>query len=491
MEKREQFSSRLGFILVSAGCAIGLGNVWKFPYMCGENGGALFILIYLAFLVVMGIPILVSEFAIGRASKKGIARALSVLEPEDRTWHKFRWFCMAGSIILMMFYTVACGWMLNYAYRMITGTMTGLPAADIPLQFTNMLSSPSTMVFWTVITVVIGFSVCAIGMQNGVERVSKWMMLCLLAIMVVLAINSVTMPGAMEGIKFYLVPDFAKVREVGLINVVFAALTQSFFTLGIGVGSMAIFGSYLDDQRSLTGEAVNIVLLDTFVALTAGFIIIPACFAYGIRPDSGPPLLFITLASVFNDMPFGRIWGSAFFVFMSFAALTTVIAMFENQISFSMDMLGWSRKKSVLVNLVAMLLLTLPAALGYNLLSWFAPLGEGTAVLDFEDFIVSDNLLPIGGAVMIMFCTAKHGWGFDNFIEEANRGKGIKFPKCAKFYMSYIMPTILVLLYVRGFISKTANASHSMQIVFYFLACVYVVFVAYIVFNKKGKRKNQ
>ena len=488
MEKRERFSSRLGFILVSAGCAIGLGNVWKFPYMCGENGGAVFILIYLLFLVIMGLPILVSEFAIGRASQRGIATALSELEPADRHWHMFRWFCMAGSIILMMFYTVACGWMLNYAFRMITGTMTGLPAEEVPLQFVNMLASPGTMVFWTVITVVFCFAICACGVQQGVERVSKWMMICLLVLMVILAIHSVLIPGAVEGIKFYLVPDFQRVREVGLINVVFAALTQAFFTLGIGVGSMAIFGSYLDDKRSLTGEAVHIILLDTFVALTAGFIIIPACFAYGIRPDSGPPLLFITLTSVFNDMPMGRLWGSAFFLFMSFAALTTVVAMFENQISFSVDMLGWTRKKSVAVNLCAMLVLTLPAALGYNVLSAFEPLGPGTAVLDFEDFIVSDNLLPIGGAMMLLFCSAKHGWGFDNFLEEANRGEGMKFPVKFRGYMTYVLPTVLVVLYFRGFTAKIANVGPTGRMIYIVCAAIYVAFVAYIVFGKRRKQ---
>ena len=488
MEKREQFSSRLGFILVSAGCAIGLGNVWKFPYMCGQYGGGIFIAFYLLFLVIMGIPILVSEFAMGRGSKAGIATAFSALEPEGQTWHKFRWFCMAGSYILMMFYTVACGWMLYYAYMMITGQITGIAGEAVPQVFTNMLADPQTMVFCMVVTVVFSFGVCAMGVQNGVERVSKWMMICLIVLMVVLAINSVSLDGAGAGVKFFLVPDWEQVKKVGLDAVIFGALTQSFFTLGIGIGSMAIFGSYLDDKRSLTGEAVHIVLLDTFVAMTAGFIVIPACFAYGIEPDSGPPLLFITLTSVFNDMPLGRLWGSAFFVFMSFAALSTVITMFENQIAFGMDMLHWSRKKSVLINLVAMLILALPAALGYNVLSGIQPLGAGSTILDFEDFIVSDNLLPIGGAVILLFCTSKHGWGFDRFIEEANRGSGLKFPRWTRVYMNYVLPMVLVILYIRGFMSKISGLSGGGRLIWTGIAAVYIGFAIYVVRKKEAKQ---
>lgn len=491
MEKREQFSSRLGFILVSAGCAIGLGNVWKFPYMCGQYGGGIFIAFYLLFLVIMGIPIIVSEFAMGRGSKSGIATAFTMLEPQGQTWHKFRWFCMAGSYILMMFYTVACGWMLYYAYMMITGQVTGISAEAIPLVFTDMLADPQTMVLWMTITIVFSFGVCAMGVQRGVERVSKWMMICLIILMVILAVNSVTLDGAMEGVRFFLVPDWEQVQTVGLDAVIFGALTQSFFTLGIGIGSMAIFGSYLDDKRSLTGEAVHIVLLDTFVAMTAGFIVIPACFAYGIEPNSGPPLLFITLTSVFNDMPFGRLWGSAFFVFMSFAALSTVITMFENQIAFGMDMLNWNRKKSVLTNLAAMLVLAMPAALGYNILSDIQPLGADSTILDFEDFIVSDNLLPIGGAVILLFCTSKHGWGFEHFLSEANRGTGLKFPAWVRLYMSYVLPVVLLVLYIRGFLSKISSLSADARLIWIALAAAYIGFTAWIVCKKRPKTTEQ
>ena len=366
MEKREQFGSRLGFILVSAGCAVGIGNVWKFPYMCGQYGGAAFILIYLVFLAILGLPIIVCEFAVGRGSGKSVALAFSELEPEGGRWHGYRWFCMAGNYLLMMFYTMVCGWMLYYAFQSATGALSGLNPEQVGNAFGGMLVQPYTMLFWTFVTIVVAFGICAMGLKNGVEKITKVMMICMIVLMMVLAIHSVTLSGAGEGIRFYLVPDFSKVREAGLGNVVFGAMSQAFFTLSVGIGAMTIFGSYLNRDRSLTGEAVNIVLLDTLVALMAGFIVIPACFAYGVEPDAGPSLLFITLPNVFNDMPGGRLWGTAFFIFMSFAALSTVVAVFENIVAFAMDALGWNRKKAVAVNFIALSLLSVPAILGFN-----------------------------------------------------------------------------------------------------------------------------
>lgn len=488
MEKREQFGTRLGFILVSAGCAVGLGNVWKFPYMCGQYGGAAFILIYLVFLAILGLPIIVCEFAIGRGSKKSVALAFSELEPEDGKWHHYRWFCMAGNYVLMMFYTMVCGWMFYYAFQTAAGNLTGVDTIQVSAAFSTMLSQPGTMIFWMMVTILLAFGVCALGLKNGVEKITKVMMICLIILMLVLAVHSVTLEGAEEGIRFYLVPDFDQVRAAGIGNVVFGALSQAFFTLSIGIGAMAIFGSYLDDSRSLTGEAINIVLLDTLVALMAGLIVIPACFAYGVEPDAGPPLLYETLPNVFNDMAGGRIWGTAFFIFMSFAALSTVIAVFENIVSFAMDALDWSRKKAVAVNLVAITLLSLPAVLGFNVWSGFQPMGEGSTIMDLEDFIVSDNLLPIGSLVFIMFCTARTGWGFEHFAEEANKGDGIKFPTGARFYVSYVLPIIVAIIYLKGYYDKFSKLGTVPLVTMMVIACVYLVFVFWL---RTPKRKSR
>ncbi len=488
MEKREQFGSRLGFVLVSAGCAVGLGNVWKFPYMCGQYGGAAFILIYLVFLAILGLPIIVCEFAVGRGSKKSIALAFSELEPEGGRWHHYRWFCMAGNYLLMMFYTMVCGWMLYYMVQTAAGNLTGVDAAQVSSAFSGMLSQPGTMSFWMLVSIIVSFGICVLGLKNGVEKITKVMMLCLIVLMMALAVHSVTLTGAGEGIRFYLVPDFAKVKAVGVGNVVFGALSQAFFTLSIGIGAMAIFGSYLNDKRSLTGEAIQIVLLDTFVALMAGLIVIPACFAYNVEPDAGPPLLFVTLPNVFNDMAGGRIWGTAFFAFMSFAALSTVIAVFENIVSFAMDGLGWSRKKAVAVNFVAVTLLSMPAVLGFNLWSSIQPMGAETTIMDLEDFLVSDNLLPIGSLVFILFCAGKYGWGFDRFALEANKGEGMKFPEKARFYVRFILPVIVAIIYLKGYYDKFSKLSMGAFIGWMTVAVAYLLFVFWL--SRPGKRKD-
>ena len=451
MKQRENFGSRLGFILVSAGCAVGLGNVWKFPYICGENGGAAFILIYLIFLLILGFPILICEFAVGRASQKSISLAYDVLEPKNTKWHCFKWSGMLGNYLLMMFYTMVGGWMLNYACQAATGKLQGLGNAAVKENFDFMLASPKTMIFWMVLAVLLSLGVCAMGLQNGVEKITKVMMSILIILMVVLALHSLTLEGAMDGVKFYLIPDFSAMKKIGIGSVVFAALTHAFFTLSIGMGSMEIFGSYLKKDRTLLGEAGSIVAVDTFVALTAGFIIIPACFAYGVQPDAGPSLLFITLPNVFNHMQGGRIWATAFFVFMAFAALSTIIAVCENIISFYMDMLGWERKKAVAVNVIAIILLSLPAVLGYNIWAGFSPLGKGTTIMDLEDFLVSYNILPLGGLIFVLFCVRKNGWGFSGFLEEANTGTGRKLPNWIRYYMTYVLPCIIVIVYLKGY----------------------------------------
>ena len=420
MKERETFGSRLGFILVSAGCAIGLGNVWKFPYMAGKYGGAAFILIYLIFLVLLGLPVLVCEFAVGRASRKSTARAFHDLEPEGANFHNFSYMSMVSNYVLMMFYTMVAGWMLYYCYAMAAGKLAGKDSAQVADYFTGLQDSAGTMTLWMIIVVVLSFGVCSLGVQRGLEKITKVMMMCLLALIVVLAVHSLTLDGAMEGVKFYLVPDFAAMAEIGIGNVIFGALSQAFFTLSIGAGSMTIFGSYLGKDRSLLGESLHITILDTFVALMAGLIIIPACFAFGVEPGAGPGLVFITLPNVFNQMTGGKIWGALFFLFMSFASLSTVIAVFENIISYSMDRKGWSRGKAVIVNMVAMILLSLPAVFGFNILSGIQPLGAGTNIMDLEDFIVSNNILPLGSVVFVMFCVSKYGWGWKNFIKEAD-----------------------------------------------------------------------
>lgn len=451
MKEREQFNSRIGFILVSAGCAIGLGNVWKFPYICGMYGGAAFIVMYVIFLTLLGLPILICEFSVGRASRRGIGMAFNILEKKGTNWHRLKWMGIIGSYILMMFYTMVGGWMFYYAYLEISGKLTGLDASGIKDVFNSMLSNPLLMLFFAILAILIAFGVCALGLQNGVERITKVVMSLLLCLMVILAVHSFVLPNASEGIRFYLVPDLELVKQSGIGEAVFAAMTHAFFTLSIGMGAMEIFGSYLDKKRSLTGEAINIVLLDTFVALMAGFIIIPACFSYGVSPDSGPSLLFITLPNVFNNMAGGRVWGFLFFVFMSFAALSTIIAVFEEIIAVWMDITECKRSKAVTINIFAITLLSIPAILGFNLLSGFQPIGAGSTVMDLEDFLVSYNLLPLGSLVLVLFCTKKNGWGFDNFIKEADTGDGIKLPLWIRKYMTYGLPLIITIVYLKGY----------------------------------------
>lgn len=456
MEKRETFASRLGFILISAGCAIGLGNVWRFPYITGKYGGAAFVLIYLCFLVILGIPIMVMEFSVGRASQKSAAKSFHVLEPKGTKWHLASYVAIAGNYLLMMFYTTVGGWMLAYIVKMATGTFSGLTPDEVGGVFNNMLANPGEMTFWMIVTVVVSFGVCSMGLRNGVERINKAMMSLLFVILIALCIRSVTLDGASEGLKFYLVPDFGKMAENGIGEAVYAAMGQSFFTLSLGIGAMAIFGSYISKERRLTGECINICVLDTTVALLSGLVIFPACFAFGVDPGEGPGLVFVTLPNVFNQMPGGRLWGSLFFVFMSFAALSTVIAVFENIISFAIDLWGWSRKKAILVNLVVILVLSMPCVLGFNVLSGFQPLGAGSTIQDLEDFIISNNLLPIGSVLYLLFCTSRYGWGWKNFIAEADAGKGVKFPKWARFYVTYILPIIVIAILIISYIQKFA-----------------------------------
>ena len=453
--EREKFGSRLGFILISAGCAIGLGNVWRFPYIVGEYGGAAFILIYLVFLVIFGLPIMTMEFAVGRASQKSIAESFRTLEPKGTKWHLFGGIGMAGNYLLMMFYTTVTGWMFAYFFKMLRGDFVGNSAEQISAQFGEMTGNPIAVVGFMVLTTLLGFFVCSLGLKKGVEKITKVMMLALLVIISVLAVRSVTLPGAGEGLRYYLVPDFERMIEHGIGEVIFAAMGQAFFTLSIGMGAMAIFGSYISKERRLFGESLSIALLDTFVAFTAGLIIIPSCFVYDVDPGAGPGLIFQTLPNIFNSMAGGRVWGALFFLFMIFAALSTVIAVFENLVSFGMELKGWSRKKSCLINMIAMIVLALPCALGFNLLSGIQPLGEGSVIMDLEDFIISNNILPIGSLVYVLFCTSqKFGWGWNGFLDEANAGKGIGFPKWLRGYVKYVLPIILLIVWIQGYVSK-------------------------------------
>ncbi len=490
MKSREKFGSRLGFILVSAGCAVGLGNVWKFPYVCGQYGGAAFILIYLIFLAILGFPIMVCEFSVGRGSQKSCATSFKELEPKGTNWHKFGYFGMAGNYLLMMFYTTVAGWMMYYCYRCITGefTNTVLTAAQVEVKYGEMTGSAGTMLLWTILAIILSFGICSLGVQKGVEKITKVMMICLLGLIVVLAVNSLRLPGAEEGVKFYLVPNFKDMMDKGIGNVIFAAMSQAFFTLSIGIGSMAIFGSYLDKSRSLAGETVSITLLDTFVALMAGMIIIPACFAFNIAPNKGPELIFVTLPNIFNQMAGGRIWGSLFFLFLSFAALSTVIAVFENILSFAMDLWGWNRKKAVAINIVAVIVLSIPCILGFNVLSGIQPLGPKTNIMDLEDFLVSNNLLPLGSLIYLMFCVSKNGWGWDNFIKEANSGKGLGFPKKLRWYMTYLLPLIIVGIYLKGYYDMFSSKGLNYLIPWMAAAVVALLACGYIVFSKSKKR---
>ena len=454
MPKREKFSSRLGFVLISAGCAIGLGNVWRFPYITGKYGGATFVLIYLFFLVILGLPIMVMEFSVGRASQKSCASSFRVLEPAGSKWHWCGYVGMAGNYLLMMFYTTIGGWMLAYFVKLLKGDFIGLSAEQVGQEFTAVQQDPWLMLFWMVVVVLLGFGICSLGLQNGVEKITKVMMISLLLVMVVLVVRSITLPNAGEGLEFYLKPDFGAIEEQGLGAVVYNAMGQAFFTLSLGIGSMAIFGSYIDKQRSLMGESIHIMLLDTFVALMAGLIIFPACFAFNVNPGEGPGLVFVTLPNIFNSMQGGQIWGALFFLFLSFAALSTVIAVFENIVSFGIDLWGWSRKKSVVINMVLIIVLSLPCLFGFNLLSGIQPLGEGSTIMDLEDFIVSNNLLPLGSLVYLLFCVTRYGWGWKNFLQEADAGKGLKFPKWSRLYVTFLLPLVILFIFVMGYWDK-------------------------------------
>ncbi len=450
--EREKFGSRMGFILLSAGCAIGIGNVWRFPYIAGMYGGGMFVLFYLFFLVAMGIPVMTMEFAVGRASRKSVIKSFTELEKPGQKWHLHGYLGMAGNYLLMMFYTTVAGWMLYYFYQMLTGEFVGKNKEQVAGMFQSMLESPTVLTTVMVIIVVSGILICSLGLQKGVEKITKIMMTLLLLIIVVLAVRGMTLPGGMEGIKFYLLPDVQRMQEVGIVETITAAMNQAFFTLSLGIGSMAIFGSYIGKDRTLLGESVSIAILDTFVALVSGLIIFPTCFSFDISPDMGPSLIFITLPNIFNNMVGGRVWGTLFFIFMTFAAFSTILAVFENIISCGMDLFHWSRKKSCLVNLVALTVLSLPCVFGYNIWSAFQPLGEGSAVLDLEDFIVSNILLPVGSLVYLLFCVTRYGWGFENYLKETNIGEGFKMPRGIRIYVTFILPVLLLFLIVKGWI---------------------------------------
>ena len=453
MENREKFSSRLGFILISAGCAIGLGNVYRFPITTGAYGGAFFVLIYIAFLVLLGIPVMTAELAVGRASQRSIASSYDVLEKKGQKWHLAKYLGIAGNYLLMMFYTTISGWMLIYFIKYADGSILAYKSAEeLGAVFGTMISNPVLMVCATFAVILVCFSICSFGLQKGVERITKWMMVALLLLMVGLAIYSCTLSNAAEGLKFYLVPDMQQIEQVGLFHIITNAMSQAFFTLSLGIGAMLIFGSYLNGGKSLLGEAVSIAALDTFVAITAGLIIFPACFSYNVQPDSGPKLIFMTLPHIFTSMKGGRIFGSFFFLFLFFAALSTIIAVFENIMCCFSEIFGVSRKQSAIINCILVILGSLPCALGYNVWSGFQPLGAGSTVLDLEDFIVSNLLLPVGSLIYLLFCTSKWGWGFKNYQAEANKGGGLKVPDWVRVYLSYILPLLLLVLIVQGLI---------------------------------------
>lgn len=453
MEKREKFSSRLGFILISAGCAIGLGNVWRFPYITGKYGGGLFVLIYLFFLIAMGLPVVIMEFSMGRASQKSIAKSYEVLEPKGTKWHIHKYFAIAGNYLLMMFYTTVAGWMLAYFFKILKGDFVGTDAEQISNAFGSLTTNRNEMILWMAIICVIGTVVCSFGLEKGVEKITKPMMLSLFFIMVILVVRAITLPGAMEGLEFYLKPDIAKIQEAGLGEVVFAAMGQAFFTLSIGIGSLSIFGSYIGKEKRLTSEAVSVLVLDTAVALMSGFIIFPACFAFGINPGEGPGLVFVTLPNVFNEMAGSRVWGTLFFLFMSFAALSTVIAVFQNIIACTSELIGWSHKKATWINGVLITVLSIPCVLGMTDWSSFTILGK--SIMDFEDFAVSNNLLPLGSVIYVLFCVTRYGWGWDNFTKEVNSGEGMKFPtsKAFRFYLTFILPVVMIYITIQAYVT--------------------------------------
>lgn len=453
MEKREKFSSRLGFILISAGCAIGLGNVWRFPYITGQYGGGLFVLIYLFFLIAMGLPVVVMEFAMGRASQKSVGKSYEALEPEGTKWHWHKYFAIAGNYLLMMFYTTVAGWMLAYFYKMVKGDFVGANATRIGEIFGDLTTNRNEMIIWMLAVSVIGLIVCSLGLEKGVEKITKPMMLCLFGIMMVLVVRSLTLDNAMAGLEFYLKPDFSKIKEAGIGEVIFAAMGQSFFTLSIGIGSLSIFGSYIGKERSLTGEAVSVMALDTAVAIMSGLVIFPACFAFGINPGEGPGLVFVTLPNVFNEMVGSRLWGSLFFLFMTFAALSTVIAVFQNIIACTREIFGWTQKKATVINGILLIALALPCVLGMT--DWSGFQIAGKSIMDLEDFAVSNNLLPLGSVVYLLFCTTRYGWGWDGFVKEANTGTGMKFPtsKAYRFYLTFILPVVILYITIQAYVT--------------------------------------
>ena len=449
--KREHFQSRLGFLLVSAGCAIGIGNVWKFPYVAGQSGGGVFVLFYLLFLVIMGVPVLTMELAVGRASRKSAVLSYKALEPKGSKWHIHGWFCVAGCCLLMMYYTTVSGWMLGYFFKFAAGTFSGLSGGAVDGVFDAMRANPWEMSCWMIITVLAGFAVCSFGLQKGLERITKVMMLCLLILITVLAVHSLTLSGAAEGVKFYLLPDFGRAMEMGLGHVITAAMNQAFFTLSLGIAAMEVFGSYMSRDNTLASEAVRICSLDTFVALMSGLIIFPACFSYNVEPGQGPALIFMTLPKVFMSMHGGRLWGALFFLFMTFASFSTVIAVFENLQANCIDNFGWSRKKAALLNCVFILIASMPCVLGYNLWSGLHLIG-GRDVLDSEDFLVSNLLLPLGSLVYLMFCVSKWGWGWENYLSESNAGSGMKMPRLLKPYFQFILPILILVILIQGLI---------------------------------------
>lgn len=453
MEKREKFSSRLGFILISAGCAIGLGNVWRFPYITGQYGGGLFVLIYLFFLIAMGLPVVVMEFAMGRASQKSVGKSYEALEPEGTKWHWHKYFAIAGNYLLMMFYTTVAGWMLAYFYKMVKGDFVGANATRIGEIFGDLTTNRNEMIIWMLAVSVIGLIVCSLGLEKGVEKITKPMMLCLFGIMMVLVVRSLTLENAMAGLEFYLKPDFSKIKEAGIGEVIFAAMGQAFFTLSIGIGSLSIFGSYIGKERSLTGEAISVMALDTAVAIMSGLVIFPACFAFGINPGEGPGLVFVTLPNVFNEMAGSRLWGSLFFLFMTFAALSTVIAVFQNIIACTREIFGWTQKKATVINGILLIALALPCVLGMT--DWSGFQIAGKSIMDLEDFAVSNNLLPLGSAVYLLFCTTRYGWGWDGFVKEANTGTGMKFPtsKAYRFYLTFILPVVILYITIQAYVT--------------------------------------
>lgn len=448
MQQRETLGSRLGFILISAGCAIGIGNVWKFPYLAGQSGGGIFVLVYLFFLAILGLPVMTMEFSVGRAAQKSPILLYQQLEPKGTKWHIHGWLCLIGCVLLMMYYTTVCGWMIQYFAFSLMGKFEGMSADEVGAFFGQATGSAPLQVGCMALVIVVGFFVNSRGLQNGLERVTKVMMIALIIIMMILAVNSVFLPGAEKGLSFYLLPSVKRMEEVGFAQVCVNAMNQAFFTLSVGIGAMAIFGSYIDRSRSLMGESVNVIVLDTLVALCSGLIIFPACFAYGVRPDSGPSLIFITLPNIFNHMPLGRLWGSLFFVFMTFAAFSTVLAVFENIMAMTMDLTGWDRKKTALVDGILLIVLSTPCALGFNVWSSFSVMGKG--VLDLEDFAVSNFLLPLGSLVFVLFCTRKNGWGWDNFMAEANAGTGVKVKKWMRGYVTWILPLVILLVFIVG-----------------------------------------